>query len=205
MARITSVFLDRDGTVIVDKHYLADPAGVELLPHAAEGMAALAAAGMRLFVVTNQSGIGRGYFTEAAYHACHAALERCLHEAGVSIEGTAFCPHGPEDECECRKPRVGMWRALAEEFGLIPANAAMVGDKMDDILFGRAAGFPLTVLVLTGKGEKTAREKGLPLPSQGEPYRAVAAAVTPEGAHLPHAVAADLAGAAQFILDQQVL
>lgn len=195
---INTVFLDRDGTVIVDKHYLSDPAGVELLPGAAEGLRLLSGAGMRLFVVTNQSGIGRGYFSEAEYLACHAALEKQLRAKKISLADSVFCPHAPEEVCDCRKPSVGMWRTLAARHGLDASLAAMVGDKAEDIAFGRRAGFAATVLVLTGKGRSAAEKLSLSLPGRDEPYRAIDAT---RGASLPHAVARDLAGAARFILD----
>lgn len=200
MKRITTVILDRDGTIIKDKHYLADPAGVELLPGAAEGLARFSGAGTRLFVVTNQSGIGRGYFTEEAYHACRAALETLLQKAGVSLFGTEFCPHGPEDGCACRKPEQGMWRALAAKYTLESETAAMIGDKIEDILFGRRAGMPATVLVLTGKGSSVAERLALPVPGPGETHRVVGAAFLPGGENLPHVVARDLAGAADWLL-----
>lgn len=202
MKPIRNVLLDRDGTVIVNKHYLADPAGVELLPGAAEGAAALASAGIGLFLVTNQSGIGRGLFTEKEYHACHAALVTLLRDAGAALKDMAFCPHGPDGGCECRKPRPGMWLALSERHGLDARTSVMVGDTKADVLFGRAAGLAATVLVLTGGGMDVARESGLPLPAPDRPYVTVDAASTPGGAGLPHVVARTLAGAARWVLDQ---
>lgn len=201
MTRIDSVLLDRDGTIIEDKHYLADPSGVELLPGAAAALQRLCVAGVALFVVTNQSGIGRGYFSEEAYLACHAALENQLAGRGVTLAGSAFCPHAPEMACACRKPALGMWRTLAAAHGLDAARCAMVGDKADDVLFGRRANFSIVVLVLTGKGRKEAAAMNLPLPGPGEAYRMVDAARLPGGETLPHAVAGDLSGAARCILD----
>lgn len=199
MARITAVLLDRDGTLIADKHYLADPALVELLPGAAEGMRVLSEQGLSLFVVTNQSGIGRGYFSETAYHACHAALENLLRSAGVALAGGAFCPHAPEEGCACRKPDLGMWELLARNHALRPETSAMVGDKAEDVSFGKRAGFPAVVLVLTGKGGDAARKLNLPLPAANEAYALVPDAAKPGGENLPHAVARDLAGAADYI------
>lgn len=198
--RITTVLLDRDGTVILDKHYLSDPGGVELFPAAAHGLKRLVHAGIRLFIVTNQSGIGRGYFSETDYRACHAAMEELLREEGVAFSGTAFCPHDPEKNCACRKPAPGMWLELAQRHGLEAARTAMVGDKAEDVLFGRNAKFSAVVLVLTGKGEDAARKLGLPVPDAGEPFRVIESASLPGGETLPHAVARDLDGAASFIL-----
>lgn len=195
--QIDTVLLDRDGTVIVDKHYLSDPDGVELLPGAATGLRHLARAGLKLFLVTNQSGIGRGYFTEEAYQACHAALEKHLCGEEIALEDSVFCPHAPEEGCMCRKPNPGMWRTLAARHGLDAATSAMVGDKAEDIAFGRCAGFAATVLVLTGKGRQTADKLSLPLPGREEAYRAIDAS---HDGSLPHAIARDLDGAARFIL-----
>ena len=200
MTSITSVLFDRDGTIIEDKHYLADPAGVELLPGAQGGLRRLAANNVALFVVTNQSGIGRGYFTEQEYHACHAALEALLQGENVRFTASAFCPHAPETACECRKPALGMWRQLVAVHGLERERTAMVGDKSVDVRFGRDAGFARTVLVLTGKGMDAAKKMCLPFPGENEPYRVVREAAYPDGKHLPHAVARDLEGAAAFIL-----
>lgn len=199
MAKVTTVLLDRDGTVILDKHYLSDPAGVELLPGSVEGLRELASAGMRLFIVTNQSGIGRGYFSEQDYHACHAAMEALLRAEGVTLDGSVFCPHAPEEQCACRKPSAGMWRSLAARHGLDPARTAMIGDKADDIAFGRRAGVAATVLVLTGKGREAAEKLSLPVLKQDEAFRVLDATA---GEAVPHAVARDLSGAARFLLDR---
>ena len=197
-SKITTVLLDRDGTVIIDKNYLSDPAGVELLPGAAEGLHQFSHAGMRLFIVTNQSGIGRGYFTEADYHSCHDALVRLLSSHGATLAGSAFCPHAPEEACNCRKPSLGMWQALASQYDLAPARTVMIGDKAEDIAFGRTAGVAAAILVLTGKGAETATRLRLPLPELGAGFCPVVDAI--HGATLPHAVAKDLAGAAAYIL-----
>lgn len=197
---IDAALLDRDGTIIVDKHYLSDPAGVELLPGAVAGLRGLTMAGLRLFVVTNQSGIGRGYFSEADYRACHAALEKLLRDENIALSGSAFCPHAPEEACACRKPSPGMWQSLAASYGLVPARTVMVGDKAEDILFGRRAGFAAAVLVLTGKGRDTAEKLRLPLPGPDDPFRALEQSfAAPGDDRLPHAVAHDLSGAAAYI------
>ena len=131
-----AVFLDRDGTLIVDRHYLADPAGVELLPGAGRALARLNAAGFLAVLVTNQSGIGRGYFTEARYRAVHRRLCEALEAEGARLDAEYHCPLGPDDPDpgECRKPRTGMYRRAAAEHGIDLSASFYVGDRLRDVL-----------------------------------------------------------------------
>jgi D-glycero-D-manno-heptose 1,7-bisphosphate phosphatase len=134
------VILDRDGTIVVDRHYLADPAGLEFLPGAAAGLSLLHQRGHRLVLITNQSGIGRGLFTEAQLESVHERLRQMLHAAGAPLTAIYHCPHAPEADCGCRKPRSElMWRAAAE-LGFEPSEAVVVGDKDSDIEFGSRVG-----------------------------------------------------------------
>jgi histidinol-phosphate phosphatase family protein len=149
--------LDRDGTLIAEKHYLADPAGVELLPGVVEGLRRFAANGYALAVVTNQSGIGRGYFDEHALTAVHAEMCAQLQRAGIAVHGIWHCPHRPEDQCGCRKPAPGLMVAALRELGYTPQQCLVVGDKPCDIELGRALG-ARTALVRTGYGAATERE-----------------------------------------------
>lgn len=159
-----ALFLDRDGTIIEDRHYLRDPDGVVLLPGAGEALGQLARAGIRLFLVTNQSGIGRGYFPEEDFWACQARLDELLRPWGARFTDVRFCPHGPEEGCACRKPRTGMWEQARGVWNLDPARCVMVGDKPDDLRFGINAGFAAAFLVRTGYGAATAEKLGLPAP-----------------------------------------
>lgn len=195
--RIANLVLDRDGTIIVEKHYLADPAGVELIPGTGEALAGLCRAGVRLFVATNQSGIGRGYYGEADYQAVQARLCELLNRAGASLCATAFCPHTPQEGCGCRKPEPGMWDLLAGKHGLDPAATAMVGDNSADVRFGRRAGLALTILVLTGHGKEHAELLGLPLPTPLPEGGALL--LDSPGPDQPNAVCADLAAAVRLI------
>lgn len=145
------VLLDRDGTINVERQYLSHPGQLELLPGAAAGLRALQSLGLGLVVVTNQSGIARGYFDEDRADAVHRRLEEMLKEAGVSLTGIFLCPHGPDDECTCRKPRPGMARAAAREYGFELSECFVVGDKPCDIELGQAIG-ATTLLVRTGYG-----------------------------------------------------
>lgn len=152
-ARTGAVFVDRDGTIIRELEYLSDPAGVELLPGAVEGLAALRAAGYAIVIVTNQSGIARGYFSEAEYRAVQAEVERRLAEHGIDVLGAYHCPHHPDftGPCGCRKPAVGLFRQAAEEHGLDLASSILIGDRVRDVAPARALG-ATGVLVRTGYG-----------------------------------------------------
>lgn len=193
---ITAVFLDRDGTLIADKHYLSDPDGVELLPGVVEGLSTLAWAGARLFMVSNQSGIGRGLFGIREYEKCHARLEELLQEKNLTLTDALHCPHGPDEACGCRKPATGMWETLRDRHGLEASQAAMVGDKEADVLFGRNAGFALSVLVLTGKGKAEAERLGLPELPLDSPFLFL----DDPGPGEPHIIARDLESAAAALL-----
>ena len=111
-----AVFLDRDGTIIVEKVYLSDPAGVELIPGAVEGLHRFCRAGFLLVVVTNQAGIARGRYTIDDYRAVEDRLSEMLGEHGVSLDATYFCPHHPDwtGPCDCRKPATGMHMQAAD-------------------------------------------------------------------------------------------
>lgn len=135
-----AVFLDRDGTVIADRGYLADPDGVSLLPGAGEALAALAHAGFKLIIVSNQSGIGRGLFPAEAVHAQHRRLGELLAAFGVKLDAAVFCPHTPDDGCACRKPSPAMILAQAQALDIDVKASFMVGDKHSDVLAGKAAG-----------------------------------------------------------------
>ena len=207
---ITAILLDRDGTIIEDRSYLGDPAGVTPLPGAVEGLARLAAHGLRLFIVTNQSGIGRGYFSLDDYLACRARLNEILAASGVNIADEVFCPHDPDAGCVCRKPALGMWENLRGRHGLNPENCIIIGDKAGDLEFGYAAGFALSILVLTGEGQKTAVRLGVSLsglslpgvirPDPDCPDTAAPAMETVDNTGRPLLLARDLNAAADWLL-----
>jgi D-glycero-D-manno-heptose 1,7-bisphosphate phosphatase len=161
MARITTLLFDRDGTLIKDKHYLADPAGVELLPDAGEALSVLSRRGFRLFVVSNQSAIGRGFCSLEDVLACNVALAEHLAGFGVALADFVFCPHAPEEHCLCRKPAPGLWDLLRERHGLRPEATVMVGDKAEDMAFAARARLAGRILTLTGYGMDTASKLGL--------------------------------------------
>ena len=144
-----AIFFDRDGTLMEDTGYVSDPALVSLLPGALDILPALKAAGFRLIIITNQSGIGRGYFTVADYEAVHI---RFLELLGADyFDATYFCPDHPDVASERRKPGPGMLLEAARDFDLDLQRSWMIGDRESDLLAGRAAG-TRTVLVRTGIG-----------------------------------------------------
>jgi len=148
--------LDRDGTLIAERCYLADPEGVELLPGAVEGLQRLRQMGLGLIVITNQSGIAKGYFSQEQLAAIHARMLELLRQQGVDLDGIYCCPHADDDGCNCRKPKTGLIEQAAQQHGFQPQDCFMVGDKAIDIQCGRNAG-ARTVLVRTGYGAEVER------------------------------------------------
>jgi D-glycero-D-manno-heptose 1,7-bisphosphate phosphatase len=149
-----AVFLDRDGTIMEDANYVGRLDQVVLIPRAKQALRRLRDAGFKLFVVTNQSGVGRGYFTREAVEQIHEHLNEQFSEIGVNFDRYYVCPHHPEDNCDCRKPKPRFLHEAAAEYGLDLARCVMVGDRPSDIQCGINAGTK-TVLVLTGVGQET--------------------------------------------------
>lgn len=164
-----AVFLDRDGTINVERDYLADPDQLELIPGAAQAIRDLAAAGFAVVVVTNQSGIARGKLTEDRLAEITARLAELLAEHDAHLTASYYCPHHPDygderyrRECACRKPGSGMLERAARELGLDLASSWIVGDSLRDLRAGAAVG-SRGILVATGKGNAqhaAARERG---------------------------------------------
>lgn len=147
-----AVFFDRDGTLNEDPGYLGEADKLKLLPGASRAIARLVQAGFGIFVVTNQSGVGRGKFTRPALDLVHARLEELLARDGGRVDGYGICEHPPEANCVCRKPHPKLILDLCRRHGLDPKSCYMVGDKSSDIEAGRAAGCADSILVLTGEG-----------------------------------------------------
>jgi len=148
-----AVFLDRDGTLIEERSYLADPDGVTLLPGVVTGLQALHEAGYLLIVVTNQSGIARGLIRAVDYERVRQRLDEMLARSGVALDGVYVCPHHPAitGPCDCRKPGLALYQQAAAEHDIDLARSAFIGDKPGDVepassLGGRA------ILVRTGYG-----------------------------------------------------
>jgi D-glycero-D-manno-heptose 1,7-bisphosphate phosphatase len=144
-----AVFLDRDGTLIEEVNYLARAEDVRIFPCTAEAVRLLRDKGFLIIVLTNQSGIGRGIYTEAAMHAVHKKIQT---ELSGAIDGFYFCPHLPCDGCDCRKPGLGMINSALRDFEIDLERSWMVGDKKIDVETGKNAGIR-SALVLTGYGQ----------------------------------------------------
>jgi D-glycero-D-manno-heptose 1,7-bisphosphate phosphatase len=152
-----AVFLDRDGTIIEDVGFLRDVAQIDLLPWSVQAIRRFNDAGYVVVVITNQSGVGRGYFDEAHVQATHRALDTMLTELGARIDAYYYCPHypGSDDvryagECDCRKPAPGLLRRAASDLQLDLSRSWMVGDWWRDVEAGAGAGTG-TVLIRTGR------------------------------------------------------
>ncbi|MDM7463195.1 D-glycero-beta-D-manno-heptose 1,7-bisphosphate 7-phosphatase [Tepidimonas taiwanensis] len=145
------VVIDRDGTLNQDpEDFLHGPDDWQPLPGALEAIARLNEAGWRVVVASNQAGLGRGLFDLDTLNAIHARMHKAVAQAGGRIEAVFFCPHAPEDACDCRKPAPGLFRQIAARFGTSPSQLVVVGDSVRDAGAGVAAGCD-THLVLTGQ------------------------------------------------------
>jgi D-glycero-D-manno-heptose 1,7-bisphosphate phosphatase len=185
-----AVFLDRDGTLIEEVGYLDRPERVVLYPYAADVVRAFNRAGIRVVIVTNQSGVARGFFTEAVVHEVHEHIAALLARGGARIDAYYYCPHHPEGSvagyalrCECRKPGRALVDRAVAEFGIDPRRSFAVGDRWVDIGLARRFG-GRGVLVRTGYGAGEERRPPAPLAAD--------------------AVVDNLAGAASWILRQSL-
>lgn len=160
-----ALFLDRDGVINVDRGYVHRPEDFELLPGVLDAAARLSSAGWTLVVVTNQSGIARGFYSEAAYRALTQHMESLFAAAGAPLAGVYHCPHHPQGriaalaiDCDCRKPAPGLlWRAR-DELGLSLPDSVMLGDRASDLAAARAAGVGRAYLLHAGATDSPAAE-----------------------------------------------
>jgi len=164
MAARKTAFLDRDGTLIWDRpgFYLRHPGQLRLYRGTVPALRMLRKAGYRLVVVTNQSGIGRGFLDRAMLARIHALLRRKLARSGVRLDGIYFCPHAPDVPCRCRKPSPHLARKAARELGLNLKGAVMIGDKRADVEMARRLGIA-SIHLGTGHGRLVRAERGASL------------------------------------------
>ena len=178
-----AVFLDRDGTIAEEVGYLNHISRFHMFPFAARAIRQLNRAGLPVIVITNQSGVGRGYFPESLVTDVHDLMTTELAKEGAHIDALYYCPHKGDDACACRKPKPGMLEEAAREHGLDLRRSFVVGDRYGDIELARRAG-ARAILVRTGYGEGEIQwhSAGWPAP--------------------PDFIAADLAAAAKWIVSQ---
>jgi D-glycero-D-manno-heptose 1,7-bisphosphate phosphatase len=168
--------VDRDGTINEERHHLATPEEVALIPGSADALVRLRDLGLGIVVVTNQAEVGRGTLAPADLDRINERLTTLLADQGATVDAIEVCPHRPEDGCDCRKPKPGMALRAAERFGFAPEASVVIGDHLADLGMGRAIG-ATTILVRTGHG----------------------AGAEPEAGDLADHVADDLAGAVAII------
>jgi histidinol-phosphate phosphatase family protein len=174
--RPRAIILDRDGTIIVDHGYLDDPGKIQFLPGALEGLRQWHALGHPLILVSNQSGIGRGVLTQERVLQINARMQELLRAAGAPLDGIYFCPHGPTDGCDCRKPRTRLVEEAAAELGFEPKDAVVIGDKSSDVELGRRLGAVTMLISADGRAsDGLAAEPDYVVPSLLEAARITAA------------------------------
>jgi D-glycero-D-manno-heptose 1,7-bisphosphate phosphatase len=160
------VLLDRDGVINEDSsEYIKSVAEWRAIPGSLQAIAELTAAGRAVVVLSNQSGVGRGLFSARTLDEIHDALRNAVRAAGGELAGIYYCPHRPEDGCDCRKPRPGLLYRVERELGLEVEGAPFIGDKVSDLEAARAAG-ARPVLVRSGYGRETERRpeaRGVPV------------------------------------------
>ena len=150
-----AIFLDRDGTIVEDSGYAHKIEDLKLLPNSIKGLKLLK--DFKLFIATNQSGIGRGIYTFQDFANINNHLLKEFKKGSIKIEKIYFCPHKPEDNCECRKPKTKLLKEAEKEFKLDLKESFAIGDKKSDIELGKNAGCK-TILVLTGNGTQAKKE-----------------------------------------------
>ena len=182
-----AIFLDRDGTVNEEVGYLESLDRFKLFPGVPAAIARANRAGVKVFVLTNQSGVGRGYFSIEFVQETHRHLQTLLKREGAHLDGIYLCPHHPDDRCSCRKPEIRMMADAAGEHGVDLSRSWVVGDKLIDMEMAHRAGAK-GVLVLTGYGE--------------EEIRKIPEAESRETMSRPDHVARDLSEAIDLILNE---
>jgi D,D-heptose 1,7-bisphosphate phosphatase len=148
-----AVFIDRDGTINEDGPYLSDPGRFKMYPGVGEGVKRLKDAGFKIIVVTNQSGIARGYFTEEDLTAVHDRMKEEFARFGVTLDGIYYCPHHPNEGCSCRKPEPGLFEKAIREHNIDPGRSYTIGDKELDVAAGNRAG--TTTILINSAQTKT--------------------------------------------------
>ncbi len=190
--KIKNIILDRDGTIIKDKKYLKDPKEVEFIKNSKEALKRLCQKGANLFIITNQSGIGRGYFTVKDYLKVKEKIHLELKKEGILIKDELFCPHSPDENCDCRKPKIGMWKELKKKHDLKEEESVIIGDKISDIEFGYNANLRFKILVFTGYGKEEAKKIGIFKTLSKQPYEEIKDYKSFSLSNIPNLISKDL-------------
>jgi len=184
-----AVFLDRDGTICEEVGYMDSIEQMKLIPRSGEAVRMLNQQGFKVVVITNQAGVARGLFPESRLEELHAEMGRQLKAEGARVDAIYYCPHHPTEgtppyrqECECRKPAIGLLRRAAADLNLNLPSSYMIGDHFSDVECGQRAGAQ-TVLLLTGHGQETLEKRAT-------------------WTKLPSYIAADLYEAVQWVLER---
>jgi len=154
-----AVFIDRDGTINVDGPYLSDPEKFKMYSGVCDGIKKLKENGFKIIVITNQSGIARGYFTEKDLDAIHTKMKREFKKFDVELDGIYYCPHHPDDNCNCRKPNTGLFDKAIKNHGVAVKDSYMLGDKMHDIDAGKRVGIKGILIPVQDEKDKTIHEE----------------------------------------------
>lgn len=194
--QIKNILLDRDGTIIQDLDYLSDPGKIRFLENAPRALYRLYSAGMKLFMVSNQSGIGRGLYSHKDFERVQEKLKSDLAKHSVYFESEIHCPHAPWDLCGFRKPGSGMWESLQEKNGIRAQESVIIGDKLTDIEFGFNSALRYSILVLTGRGTREINRLSLSLPE----FESYCEITKQQNSKIPHVVAKDLQACANWLL-----
>jgi len=164
--RQKAAFLDRDGTIIQENGYISRINQVELIPGSVKAIQILKSSGYKIIVITNQSGVAQGFFTEKSLHKVHNYLQKQLRKNKAGWDGIYYCPHHPRvglkgylKECNCRKPKTGLIKLAAREHKLKLKGSVVIGDKLADVGLGKNAKIK-SILVLTGHGKKESKKIG---------------------------------------------
>lgn len=153
-----AIFLDRDGVIIENRdNYVRNWQDVKFLPGALQALSRLSESPYAVIIITNQSAVGRGMITLEQAQEINRRVVEVIVETCGRIDSVYMCPHGPDDQCACRKPKPGLLTQAAEEHNLDLSQSVLVGDALTDLLAGQAAGLSANILVLTGRGKKQNR------------------------------------------------
>jgi len=149
-----AVFVDRDGTINVDGPYLSDPNKFQMYPCVGDGVKKLKEHGFKVIVITNQSGIARGYLTEKDLEKIHEKMKKEFQKHHTTIDDIYYCPHHPDDHCECRKPNIKLFQQAIQEHHINIKKSYVIGDKMKDVEAGKKIGVKTILVPVTGTDEE---------------------------------------------------